>query len=141
MFGTILTWVFSGGLAKLGDIGLNFYKAKLGAEDTVERQTVILAQKAFELQAKEAEFDNKLLVAEQGNWMTRWVRPMWTLPFIIFCAKVVVWDKVLKLGTTDPLDPNMWTLMQVIAASYFGGRSLETIARIWQARQGLTGSK
>lgn len=139
--GGILAWVFSGGLSALGQIGLNFYKAKLGAEDTVERQTVIIAQKAFELQAREAELDNKLLIAEQGNWVTRWVRPAWTLPFIIFCTKVVVWDKVLGWGTTDPLDPNMWTLMQVIAASYFGGRSLETIARIWQARQGLTGGK
>jgi hypothetical protein len=43
---------------------------------------------------------------------------------------VVVWDKVFGLGSTDPLsgDVAQWAL--IVLTAYFGGRSIEKVARI-----------
>jgi hypothetical protein len=44
----------------------------------------------------------------------------------------VVWDKVLGLGTTDALDPSMWGVFQAVIYAYFGGRTIEKVARIFR---------
>jgi hypothetical protein len=62
--------------------------------------------------------------------MTRWVRPVWAAPFVIYTWKVVIYDKVLALGTTDQLGGLIATLAVTIAGAYFGGRTLENVARI-----------
>ena len=51
---------------------------------------------------------------------------------IIYFWKVIVWDKVLGLGTTDPITGMIadWTGMIIIA--YVGGRSIEKVARIFR---------
>jgi len=109
---------------------LDAYKARLEAGSTKEKLAAELAERELGLQQREAELASQVLIAEQGNWMTRWVRPLWALPFIIFTFKIVVWDKVLGLGSTDPIDPNMWSVYMLIAGAYFGGRSAEKIAAI-----------
>ena len=52
------------------------------------------------------------------------------LPFIIFTWKVIVFDKVMGWGVTDRLDDKMWNVFMIAVASYFGGRSIEKVARI-----------
>ena len=47
------------------------------------------------------------------------------LPFIIFVWKVIVFDKVLGFGRTDPLDPKMWGVFMAVVVAYMGGRSFE----------------
>jgi hypothetical protein len=44
--------------------------------------------------------------------------------------KVVVWDKALGLGATDPLSADMAQWAMIVLTAYFGGRSLEKVARI-----------
>jgi hypothetical protein len=107
---------------------LTAQKQKLDAVGSHEAVTVDLAKRSFELDQKEAEVNASVVIAEQGNWITRSVRPMFALPFIIFCWKVVVWDKVLGLGTTDPLDPKMWGVFMAVVIAYMGGRSAERVA-------------
>lgn len=107
---------------------LTAQKQKLDAVGSHEAVTVDLAKRSFELDQKEAEVNASVVIAEQGNWVTRSVRPMFALPFIIFCWKVVVWDKVLGLGTTDPLDPKMWGVFMAVVIAYMGGRSAERVA-------------
>jgi hypothetical protein len=53
-------------------------------------------------------------------------RPLFAFAFVIYAWKVVVFDKVLGLGTTDPLsgDIAQWAMITL------GGRSLEKVARI-----------
>jgi len=46
---------------------------------------------------------------------------------------VIVWDKVLALGSTDPLAGDVAAWAGAIVTTYVGGRSLEKIARtIWR---------
>lgn len=106
------------------------YQAKLAAGNTSEKIAADLAAKDLELQAREAEVNSKVIIAEQGRWYTAIIRPLMALPFVVFTWKIVVWDKVLGWGKTDPLDPNMWSVFLAIVTCYFGGRTLEKIARI-----------
>lgn len=117
-----------GGPIVTGLIGA--YKAKLEAGNTSERIAADLAARELAVQQREAEVNSSVVIAEQGRWYTACIRPLFCLPFIIFTIKVIVWDKVLKLGVTDPLDPNMWNVFMVIIGAYFGGRSIEKVARI-----------
>ena len=54
------------------------------------------------MQQRERELASELLLAEQGHWFTRAVRPLWALPLVIYTWKIVIFDKVLALGGTDP---------------------------------------
>ena len=130
----MLTWLTSliGGPLIKG--ALDAYRAKLEAGSTKEKLAAELAERELAVQQREAELAANLLVVEQGFWMTRWVRPLWALPFVIFTFKVVVWDKVLGLGSTPALDPSMWNVFMLIAGAYFGGRSAEKIASILKRR-------
>jgi hypothetical protein len=73
-----------------------------------------------------------LIIAEQGRWYTAIIRPLLALPVVIFMWKVIVWDKVLGLGSTDALTGDVATWSGAIVTTYVGGRSLEKIAKtIW----------
>lgn len=107
---------------------LTAQKQKLEAAGSHEARSVELSQQALALERREAELNASVVIAEQGNWVTRSVRPVWALPFILFTWKVVVWDKLLGWGTTDPLDPKMWSVFLLMVGAYFGGRSAEKVA-------------
>ena len=107
---------------------LTAQKQKLDAIGSHEARVAELAQQAVALERREAEVNAQVVIAEQGNWMTRWVRPVWAMPFIAFTWKVVVWDKMLGWGATDPLDPRMWSVFMLMVGAYYGGRSAEKVA-------------
>ncbi len=107
---------------------LTAQKQKLDAVGSHEAVAADLAKRSFDLDQKEAEVNASMVIAEQGNWLTRSVRPMFAAPFIIFTWKVIVWDKVIGLGTTDPLDPRMWGVFMAVVIAYMGGRSAERVA-------------
>jgi hypothetical protein len=110
---------------------LKAYQSKLAAGNTTEKIAADLAVRDLQVQQREAEVNASVIVAEQGNWVTRWVRPAFAAPFVFFTWKVVVWDKILAIwthGTTDPLDPKMWGVYMAVVIAYFGGRSLEKVA-------------
>ena len=107
---------------------LTAQKNKLDAAGSHEARVAELAQKQLDLDKREAEVNAQVVIAEQGNWITRWVRPAFAMPFILFTWKIVVWDKMLGWGTTDPLDPRMWGVFMAVVIYYFGGRSAEKVA-------------
>ena len=109
---------------------INAYKAKLAAGNTSERIAADLAARELAVEQRETEISASVVIAEQGRWYTACIRPLFCLPFIVFTFKVIVWDKVLGWGVTDPLDPNMWSVFMIIIGAYFGGRSIEKVARI-----------
>ena len=84
-------------------------------QERIEADVLIL-----QLEARQA-----VLIAEQGSWMTRMIRPMFALPFIIYNFKVIVYDKVLGLGVTDDLSASYWQLQMVIFGAYFLTRGFE----------------
>ena len=98
-------------------------KAKLDAASSHDRI-------AAEIAARKSA--DAVIIAEQGRWYTAVIRPLLAFPVIIFMWKVIVWDKVLGLGTTDALAGDVAQWSGAVVTTYVGGRSLEKIARtVW----------
>jgi hypothetical protein len=108
------------------------YKAKLAAGNTTEAKATELAIKEIEGQIEARKVEASILREEQGWWVTALIRPLLALPFIIFTFKVVVWDKVFGWGVTDALDARMWDVFMLVVGAYFGGRTIEKVARIFK---------
>jgi hypothetical protein len=109
------------------------YKAKLSADNTQDRTAADLAAKAIAAEIEARKSANAVIIAEQGRWYTAMIRPLLALPVIIYLWKVIVWDKVLGLGTTDAIGGDVGIWAGTIVTTYVGGRSLEKIARtIWR---------
>lgn len=106
------------------------YRAKLSAENTSEKITADLAARELTVEQRERELAAKVVLAEQGRWYTALPRPLFAFAFIIYVWKVVVWDKVFGLGTTDALSGDVAQWAMVVLTAYFGGRSIEKVARI-----------
>jgi hypothetical protein len=70
-----------------------------------------------------------LIIAEQGRWYTAIIRPLLAAPVVIYLWKVIVWDIVLGLGSTDLIGGDVAQWAGSIVTAYVGGRSLEKIAR------------
>jgi len=106
------------------------YRAKLAAESSSEKVTADLAARELAVEQRERELAANLVRVEQGRWYTALPRPLFAFAFIIYVWKVVVWDKVLNFGTTDPLSGDVEQWATIVLTAYFGGRSLEKVARI-----------
>ena len=111
---------------------INAYKAKLDAANTQDRIAADLAAKEIEAEIAARQQASAIIIAEQGRWYTACIRPLFAAPFIIFAWKVVVWDKVLGLGRTDALSGDVSTWAGYVIIAYFGGRSIEKVARIFR---------
>lgn len=111
------------------------YKGKLAADNTQDRTAADLAAKAIAAEIEARKSANTVIIAEQGRWYTAMIRPLLAFPVIIYLWKVIVWDKVLGLGTTDAIGGDVGVWAGMIVTTYVGGRSLEKIAMtIWRRK-------
>jgi hypothetical protein len=130
MLSTVLGWLgnlLGGPFAKAA---VDAYRAKLTAENTSEKIAADLAAREMSVEQRERELAVEVVVAEQGRWYTALPRPLFAFAFIIYVWKAVVWDKVLGLGTTEALSGDVSQWAMIVLSAYFGGRSLEKVARI-----------
>jgi hypothetical protein len=130
MFAVVLGWLgnlLGGPFAKAA---VDAYRAKLSAENTSEKIAADLAARELSVEQREAEVASQVVIAEQGRWYTALPRPLFAAAFIIYVWKVVVWDKVFGLGSTAPLSGDVAQWAMIVLTAYFGGRSLEKVARI-----------
>lgn len=118
MLTKILTWLSGGAIEAIGGQITRAYEAKLSAENDEAR---IDAQKHIAV----LEAQQSVLIADHRSIITRWIRPAFALPFIIYNFKIVVWDKVLGQGVTDPLSPQYWQLQMIVFGAYFLTRPFE----------------
>ena len=106
------------------------YKAKLDAANTHDRIAADLAAKHIEAEIAARQQATAIIIAEQGRWYTAIIRPLLALPIIIYFWKVIVWDKMLGLGVTDPLTGMVSDWAGTIVTAYVGGRTVEKVARV-----------
>lgn len=122
MFGKILSHILGeltgGAIKAIGGQLTRAYQAKLDAQNDDARIQADIRIKTLEAQ-------QSVLINEQGHWLTRWIRPAFALPFVVFNIKVVIWDKVLGWGTTDALSPEFWQLQMIVFGAYFLTRPFE----------------
>jgi hypothetical protein len=107
---------------------LKGYQAKLAAGNTSESIAADLAAKELALQQRELELQTQLRIAAVGHPF----EPDKLMGYCvaIYLAKLLIWDKVLGLGTTDGLAGFASTTSNLIVASYFAKRGFENVARI-----------
>jgi hypothetical protein len=131
MFATIFGWLGNLIGGPFARAAVDAYRAKLTAENTSEKIAADLAARELSVVERERELATQLVIAEQGRGYTALPRPLFALAFIIYVWKVVVWDKVLGLGTTDALSGDVSQWAMIVLTAYFGGRSVEKVARFW----------
>jgi hypothetical protein len=138
LVGTILNAIDATVLGWLGNLiggpfakaAVDAYRAKLTAENTSEKIAADLAARELSVGQREAELATQTVVAGQGRWYTALPRPLFAFAFVIYVWKVVVWDRVLALGSTAALTGDVAQWAMIVLTAYFGGRSLEKVARI-----------
>lgn len=107
---------------------INAYKAKLQAGNTTEKIASETAAAEIAAQTAETQAITQYRIASIGKWY----EPDRLMGYCvtIYLAKLLIWDKVLGLGVTDPLLGWSGTVATTIVGAYFGKRSIETVARI-----------
>lgn len=104
------------------------YKAKLAAGNTADRIAADLAARELDVQAKEIDAQKQLRIAEIGKWYEP--DHLASYIFVAYLGKVVVWDVMLGLGSTDPIRGAAGEWLGMIAMFLFGKRGIENVARI-----------
>ena len=112
MFGGFLTWIMGGGFSGIAEQLQIAHRNKLQAETDEQKL-------AADITIKQLEARQNALIQGEGAWVSKVVQAAWATPFIIFNFKVIVWDKVLKLGVTDPLGEFERNIGMIIVGFYF----------------------
>ncbi len=107
---------------------LEAYRAKLQNGSKVDVIRGELAAREVELQMQELRLQTQYRIAELGHW---W-EPDKLMGYVvaIYFGKLIIWDKVLGLGITDPLTGWAASTATLIVGFYFGKRGIENVVRI-----------
>src|SRR5690349_3226946 len=107
---------------------IDAYQAKLKAGNVESKIAADLAAGEIAAQQVEIQQTTALKIAEIGHPFE--IEKLFAYVTLIYYAKLLIWDKVLGLGTTDPLGGwSVWAANLVIGF-YFGKRGAENIFRI-----------
>lgn len=127
MWGPLL-WIVKlfSGLDINGLVGkaVDVYSKSKDTQVTLDDHEKDLIEKQTQLAVREEALNADIIKSEQGNWLTRSIRPLFALPFVIYIWKLVVWDKVLGLGVTDGLNNWLYGIAGTIIGSYFVGSEI-----------------
>lgn len=110
------------------------YKAKLAADNTADKIAADLAGKDLELQGRERELNSQIIISDSGRWWTAAPRAIVCWAFALYIAKVVLIDSALGWGTTPALKGMIAEWGGTVICFWFGGRTLEKVARIFRPR-------
>lgn len=72
-----------------------------------------------EERVKSLEARRDVLKAESDSSVNGVIRALLAAPIVVFLWKVIIWDKVLALGTTDDLSENLWYVTMMVLGFYY----------------------
>ena len=107
---------------------IDAYQAKLKAGNTSEKIASETAAGEMAVQTAEIQAQNAYKIASLGHWYEP--DKIMGYAVAIYFGKLLVYDKVLGLGSTDPLAGFAEVTANLIVAFYFAKRGFENIARI-----------
>lgn len=104
------------------------YNAKLKAGNADNKVAADLAAAEIAAQSAETNAILRYRTAELGCWY----EPDKLMGYCvaIYFSKLLIWDKVLGLGTTDPLAGFAAVTSNLVVSFYFAKRGFENVARI-----------
>jgi hypothetical protein len=109
---------------------VDYQKNKLAAGNTADKIAAELAGRELTVELRERELNAQQNISDEGRWWTAAPRAIACWSFAIFIAKCVVWDTVLGLGSTPKLGGDIQQAFLWLSAMWFGGRTIEKVARI-----------
>jgi hypothetical protein len=104
------------------------YTAKLAAGNTSENIAADLAARELAVQQKEIEVQAEYKRSLIGHWYEP--TNLFGYIMVIYFGKIIIWDKVLKLGATDGITGQAAEWAGMIMLFYIGKRGIENVARI-----------
>jgi len=110
------------------------YKLKLENATKKDKMAVDLAVMEIQGEVAARQVEASIIRAEQGWWVTALPRPIMGLAAAFYFSKVLVYDLSLGLGSTPEAQGSTQTLLIVVVTGYFGGRTIEKVARIFFKR-------
>lgn len=125
---TFISAFFTGPLTNISNDIKEAYQSKLKAANDAER--IAADERITILEAQES-----IIRAAQSDPYERWVRIFLAIPVIVYVNKLLIWDKVLKLGVTDPLSTELQQFFWVVVGGFFLDATATRIARISNARR------
>jgi hypothetical protein len=107
---------------------IDAYQIRMKTQSADAKTAADLAAGEIAAQVSETNAIMKYRTDEIGHWY----EPDKLIGYAvaIYYGKLLVWDKVLGLGTTDPLAGFASTTANLVVAFYFAKRGFENIARI-----------
>lgn len=108
----MIAWLLSGGLSGITKALQQAYEARLRAQTDSEKL-------ATDLKIRELEARRDVILTAQSDRFERWIRIGFALPFVAYNAKLVIWDKILEWGVTDPLSAELAYIQMTVLAGYF----------------------
>lgn len=107
---------------------VKLYQSKLAAGNTSAKIAADLAASEISAETTQAQLNAQLKTAEIGHAFEPEKLAFYVT--LLFYAKCVIWDKVLGLGSTDPLAGDVSTWAGMIMGFYFSQRTFQNVARI-----------
>lgn len=129
----ILSWLASLLTCPLLSRALDAYKAKLSAGNDSDRIAADLATRELAVQQREIEVQSEYRIASLGHWWEP--EKLMGYAVAVYVGKLLIWDKVLGLGATDPLVGWIETTANLIVGFYFGKRAFENVAQIMRGKK------
>lgn len=126
--GAILSWLASLLSGPIVNGVIDGYKAKLAAGNDKDRIAADLAARELEVQRAEIEAQNAYRIATVGKWHEP--EKLMGYAVAVYVGKLLVYDKVFGLGSTDPLGGWIETTANLIVGFYFAKRGAESVAKI-----------
>ena len=111
-----MLWTLGKVAARLVDAYMAREQAKTDADRIAADVTI------RQLEARQA-----VLVAG-GRWIAP-VQAAFAVMFLIYNAKLIIWDKVLGLGVTDPLSPELYWLQGIVVGFIFLQAGVDKVMR------------
>ncbi|HRO01967.1 hypothetical protein [Nitrobacter sp. TKz-YC01] len=124
----ILSWLASLLTGPLLNKALDAYKARLSAGNDADRIAADLATREMAVQQREIEVQAQYRIASLGHWYEP--DKLMGYAVAVYVGKLLIYDKVLGLGITDPLGGWIETTANLIVGFYFAKRGFENVAAI-----------
>jgi hypothetical protein len=110
---------------------ISAYREHLKATTTDKQTASNLAGKEIAAQTEEAQSITSLKIAQIGHpWE---VEKLFAYVTLFYYAKLLIWDKVLGLGSTDPLTGWVLWAANLVIGFYFTKRTAENVTTIIKA--------
>jgi hypothetical protein len=107
---------------------IDAYQAKLKAGNADNKIAADLAAGEIAAQVSETKAITEYRIAEIGYWYEP--DKLMGYSVALYFGKLLVWDKVLGLGTTDALAGFASVTANLVVSFYFAKRGFENVARI-----------